>query len=419
MAFTEEGRPQGRRWGLAPGTDLSGLYPLFAIAFTMELGLGIVSPILPEIMSTFVLTATQIALMTTTFGLARLAVDLPVGYFMDRVDGTRMLLLGTLLVVLGSTGCALAADYTLVLVARTVMGIGTAVSLVTLLFSVSRAAKAESVGSAIGVYQASLIAGVALGPALGGVAASLAGWRAAFIVCAIAASAAAVLVVVSAARGTLKLGAVKRSREEVPYIAQESAQGRQVPWDLVAINFTTFIFFFSNSGFRNSMVPVFGGTQLGMGVATLGVLLGGSGVIRFLVTLQSGFASDRYGRKAILLPGIGFLVVGTLGYTLVRDPLAFGLCLLVLSLGGFGNSLPTAMVVDAVSGRRLGLAISANRFIGDLGMLVGPVTLGLILDREGFGAVATVTSVLLLSTLPGIVLAVRNRRPIQVAPETG
>jgi|SRR5665647_144149 len=306
----------------APSAELGVLYPLFAIAFMVEVGLGIVSPILPAIMHEFSLSASQIALMVTLFGLARLLTDLLPGFILDQADRTKVLVMGTLLIVVGSTGCAIAPNYSLVLFARAVMGAGSAVCLVTLLVIISKASHEGAKGSAIGVFQASLLAGVAMGPAVGGVSASLAGWRTAFIVCAVAAGLTTLLVLVAARRGTLKLPTAPRlqdGRRETNVSERHERHNEGPRWDLTAINFTTFVFFVSVSGFRNSMIPVYGGTEIGLSIAALGLMLAGSGVIRFFVTLQSGFASDRYGRKIILVPGIGFLVAGTLGFVLARD----------------------------------------------------------------------------------------------------
>jgi predicted MFS family arabinose efflux permease len=386
------------------------MYMLYVIVFTVELGLGIVSPLLPEIMREFSLAAWQTGLMVTIYGLARLLTDLPLALLLDRVDRTRILGAGALLIVLGSAGCALAQSFEFLLAARLLMGVGTALCLVTALFAVSRASRFSSRGRSIGMYQATMLAGFTISPAIGGVAASLASWRAAFFFAAFAGTVALAMVLVASRRGLLDLSSPPAEAAEVLEKASQVEPPRRVPWNLLAINFTTFIFFLSMAGFRNSMVPVYGGTALGMSAGTLGLLLGGSGIIRFAVTLGSGFAADRWGRKVILIPGIILLATGTLGFALATDTLTFAICLVILSLGGFGNSIPTTMLVDAVSSRRMGLAISTNRAVGDLGMLIGPVGLGLVLDLAGFPIVAAVTAVLLMSALPGITFGVKERQ---------
>ena len=387
------------------------MYMLYVIVFTVELGLGIVSPILPDIMGEFSLAAWQVGLMVTVYGLARLITDLPLGLLLDRVDRTRVIALGALLIVFGSAGCGAAQSFELLLAARLLMGIGTALCVVTALFTVSRAAHSRSRGRSIGLYQAAMLAGVTISPAIGGVAASLAGWRTAFYFASFAGAVALVMVLVASHQGVLRLPPLSvQPRKPVAGPRQTAPAASQIPWNLVAINFTTFTFFVTTAGFRNSMVPVYGGTTLGIDTGTLGLMLGGSALVRFAITVASGFASDRWGRKAILIPGILFLALGALGFALTTSVTGFVISLLILSLGGFGNSLPTTMVVDAVSGRRVGMAISINRAIGDLGMLVGPLVLGLALDMAGFPTVAVITATLLLATIPGIALAVRNRQ---------
>lgn len=386
------------------------MYMLYVIVFTVELGLGIVSPLLPDIMMDFSLAAWQTGLMVTVYGLARLMADLPMAFLLDRVNRTSALALGALLVMAGSAGCAFADSYEMLLLARLVMGIGTALCMVTALFTVSKRAGAHSRGRSIGIYQATLLAGVTISPALGGAAASIAGWRAAFLFAAFAGLVALLMVLMASRRGLLEMSNPPGQPQAATSQADAPAAGLRVPWNLIAINFTTFVFFASTSGFRNSMVPVYGGTSLGMSAGTLGLLLGGSALIRFAVTLGSGIASDRWGRKIILIPGTILLAAGTLGFALVTDEVGFAVCLVILSLGGFGNSVPTTMLVDAVSERRVGRVISINRAVGDLGLLVGPVGLGLVLDLAGFPTVALLTAAVLMSTVPGIAISVREKR---------
>jgi MFS family permease len=386
------------------------------VAFTVELGLGIVSPNLPDIMREFDVSGWQIGMIVTVFTVSRLVVDLPMAVLLERLNRIALLAAGTGLIALGSVGCGLAQDYTLLLAARLVMGLGSAFCLGTLVFSVSRASAADSRGKSIGVYQAAILGGITFSPAIGGIIGSTAGWRMAFFFGGAAATVSTLIVLATSARGLLKLSTAgpRQERRGLPPADQRPESGR-IPWALVAINYTTFAFAFSMAGFRGSMMPVYGGTALGLSTATLGLLIGGGAIIRTVVTLASGIASDRIGRKIILVPGIGFLIAGTLGFILARDLTGFALSLFVLSLGGFGNSLPTTMLVDARPGRRMAWALSVNRFANDCGQFLGPVTLGLILDGAGFPLVAVATAVALASTLPGLIFAVHEKRPIRTA----
>lgn len=391
-------------------SDQGGTYALYFIGFTVQLGMGIVSPILPDIMREFSLAAWQIGMVVTIFGLARLAVDLPVGFLLAKLDRAKILIAGTLLIVAGSIMAGTASDYGLLLLGRLVMGMGSATCTVTTLASLSEASSASSRGRVIGIYQAAMLGGQTFSPALGGFAATLAGWRASFFFCASTGLVATLLVMAASSRGLLRIPSSRARRKDRSGAAPTGDVPRTIPWDLVAINFTSMVFFASSQGFRSSMVPLYGGTALGIGAGVLGLLLGGSAVIRFVITLLSGFLSDRYGRKIILFPGIAFLAIGSLSFALASDLPGFAICLLILSLGGFGNSIPTTMVVDVVPASRVGMAISTNRFVGDLGVLIGPVLLGWILDTAGFTTVAVFTAFMLVSTVPGVAITFREKR---------
>ncbi|MHB0868640.1 MAG: MFS transporter [Chloroflexota bacterium] len=397
MSVNEEG---------TAGSALSHVYPLYIIGFTVQMGMGIVAPVLPDLMRDFSLSALQVGMVITSFGLARLATDLPLGLLLDRVKRAYLLVFGASLIVAGSMAAALSQDYGVLLVARFVMGVGSAFCTVTALFSLSQAAGDGSRGRAIGTYQAAMLGGNSFSPAIGGLIAAAGGWRSSFLFCS-ATGAIALLVILFAARqGSLSFApTAKKSAER----QQSSVRRTRVHWDLVAIDFTTFVLYFSLNGFNNGMVPVFGGSQLGIGTATLGLMLAVASLIRFAVTLGSGYVSDRYGRKVVMVPGMLLLAAGSIGFTFVHDLPGFFLSLAVLSLGGFGNSVPTTMVVDAVGAGRAGLAISVNRCVGDAGVLLGPAILGWIFDSGGFSVAASATVVLLLATIPGVVFAVRER----------
>lgn len=391
---------------------LSHMYPLFIIGFSVQLGMGIVAPVLPDIMRDFSLGAFQAGMVITAFGLARLITDVPLGLLLDRMNRTYLLICGALLIVLGSLAAGLSQDYSVLLIARFVMGVGSAFCTVTALFILSKVAGGGSRGKAIGAYQAAMLGGNSFSPAVGGIIAAAGGWRASFLFCAATGGVALLLILFASRRGVFRFIPATQKPRVMQAI---TAKGRQIPWNVVAIDFTTFMLFFSLNGFNNGMVPLFGGSELGIGSATLGLILGVGSLVRFAVTLGSGYASDRYGRKVVIVPGMLLLAAGTIGFTLVDDLPGFLLCLALLSLGGFGNSVPTTMVVDAVGAGRVGLAISTNRCIGDAGVLLGPAMLGWIVDRAGFSAAAAATAALLLLTVPGLVFAVHERRQAREA----
>jgi MFS family permease len=100
----------------------------------------------------------------------------------DRFGRRRILMLGIGIFALGSTACALAPDFGILVSGRLLQGVGAAMlapnSLAVLGQSFSGAAK----GRAVGVWAATAAVAGAIGPVLGGWLIDLGSWRAIFLI---------------------------------------------------------------------------------------------------------------------------------------------------------------------------------------------------------------------------------------------
>ena len=79
------------------------------------MGIGLVSPILPQYAKTFGVNMTMIGMLITIFGLARIIVDIPAGKLTDKFGRRPILIVGPLIVAVGSLGCGLATKYWILL----------------------------------------------------------------------------------------------------------------------------------------------------------------------------------------------------------------------------------------------------------------------------------------------------------------
>lgn len=372
----------------------------YLMAFLVQLGMGIMAPVLPEVKETFGVSTAAVSLTISAYGLARLALDLPAGVFVERLRPFLLLLAGTATISLGALLGSLGPSFELVIAARAVMGAGSALCMMTSQYGLSRLATPENRGRVLGYYQAAMLAGSSFSPGIGGAIAVIAGWRASFAFCA----ATALLAFTSVAlTQRCQIGPAPASTERVgaPRSRAESLSRRAL-YNFGIVNCVTFVLFFHSGGFVSTVVPVLGDANLGLDAAAIGLAISLGTVVRFSAALAGGNLSDRYGRRAILIPGLAIMGLGALMFNFASSVALFTAAIMVMALGRFGNSLPTTIIIDQTPPRLWGRAIGINRFTGDIGAVVGPLALGWVVDHFGLGVstyvmVALVWGVMLLA----------------------
>ncbi|MGH8202083.1 MAG: MFS transporter [Steroidobacteraceae bacterium] len=100
----------------------------------------------------------------------------------DRFGRRRLLIWGTILFALASLLCALAPNLALLLAARFLQGVGSAMLMPNSLAILGQTFTAEKKGRAVGIWAAASAIGGALGPVLGGWFIDLGSWRAIFLI---------------------------------------------------------------------------------------------------------------------------------------------------------------------------------------------------------------------------------------------
>ncbi|MCD6044030.1 MAG: transporter, partial [Burkholderiales bacterium] len=114
--------------------------------------------------------------------------------------------------------------------------------------------------------------------------------------------------------------------------------------------------------------------ELGVSYAALGFLVAIFYTLSAVLQPLAGFVVDRYGARAVLLAGVGFLTCSTL---LMGFAGSYGMLALGAALGGIGNSVfhpaDFAILNARVSQPRLGYAFSAHGVVGYVGYAVAPI----------------------------------------------
>merc|ERR1740117_2113628 len=144
------------------------------------------------------------------FGAARLALNIPVGYAVDRVGRKPVLVAGAGLSAIGMLCSGLAVDIPSLICARLVAGAGASCYLGGVQVYLTDIAQPRTQARVLGANHAALLLGVSFGPVLGGCTAELMGLRAPF-------------ALIAALNGVAALHAIAVLRETLPSAAAAPA----------------------------------------------------------------------------------------------------------------------------------------------------------------------------------------------------
>lgn len=170
--FTVNERPR-QRW-------LIGLVALGG--FIVNLDMTIVNISLPVISREFSVSPSTVAWIVLSYLLCETAFMLPIGELANRKGIKNIFLWGFSLFTIGSLFCGLSPGFSWLVASRALQGIGGAmVFTVMLTFITLHLPKEKRVG-AVGVATTAAALGVGLGPPLGGLLTTYAGWRWIFFV---------------------------------------------------------------------------------------------------------------------------------------------------------------------------------------------------------------------------------------------
>ncbi|HXV94651.1 MAG TPA: MFS transporter [Pseudonocardia sp.] len=385
-ASERSGAPARRRLRRA-GTPL---VVVSACVASVQMSWSLVVPVLPAYATQFGLGPAELGLVVGIFGVGRLLVNIPAGMLADRVDRRWLLLWSVLAVVVAQALTGLATGYGTLLATRLVTGIAGGVAITTGMSLLADVTTTASRGRDMATLQAFQLAGGSLGPVVGGLLAVPFGPRVPFFVSGMA----SVVVAVWAGR-------VLRGVTPGPAGPGDGPVRGRVRWftrDVAGVCVLGSAVFFHRFGGLQSLVPLIAYGALGIGVAQMGLVLGGITLSTVLVVRLAGGLSDRWGRKRVIVPAMAVAGVGAAALAFSDSVAVFLVATLVTGVAaGFGGGAPAAYLADVAAPAVRGRSVGVYRTFGDVGTILGPVALGVAAEAWGYSAAALV--------LAGVVLA--------------
>jgi MFS family permease len=358
---------------------------------------NLITPLLPAIQNSLGVSLASIGTFVSAYGMARLIVDLPSGALVSKIGPRAIAVTGVSLNCAASVVAVFAPNFAVLLFARIGAGVGAGLLATVILSALSDVAPPAIRGRVMSLYQVANNLGIALYPLIGGAVGGWLGWRAGFACGAIAAVLSGlVLAPVMGRLRQLQAPAAKAKKAGAAALAGISRAASAIA--LVAIFFGVVANMVNRHGFRNTVLPLFAESHLGLNPVQTATGITVMSLTGILVTIPGAALGDRIGRKRVLVAGLAILAIGDFVYpSLANSFTTFIVAGAIVGLGDFFSSSQTALLSDMVEGPRRALALGAYRFFVDLGALIGPMLLASLLAHFGAATAIRTASVLLLA----------------------
>ncbi|MFA7322836.1 MAG: MFS transporter, partial [Candidatus Nanopelagicales bacterium] len=363
---------------------------LSVISFFVAIGFGILAPAIPVFARSFGVSALEASAVISGMALTRFVMSPLSGVLANRWGERLVLSTGLILVAITSFAAGMSQTYWQLLFWRGLTGVGSSMFTVSAMALLLRVSQPDQRGRAASAFQGGFLLGGVAGPAFGGL---IVAWsiRAPFFIYAGSLAIASVVSMVFLSKAHLN------EREELVSHGQakseQTLRGAMGDGAYRAALIVNMVTGFVSFGMRISIVPLFitEGLERGASLAGFGFLL--AAVVQAVLLMPAGRIADTQGRRKALRIGSVGLTIGMViltvsdilnngfGTSSLIGPALFFLSMAVQGVSAaFLGSAPAAVVGDIVGGKRGGIVIATFQMTSDLGMILGPLAAGALVD---------------------------------------
>ncbi|NHI84025.1 MAG: MFS transporter [Candidatus Thorarchaeota archaeon] len=349
---------------------------LSLVTFLVLLGLNMVAPILPDYAESFQVSYTLVGFVISAFAVTRMVLDVPAGLLSRKFNKKKIMITGLTLILLSSILAGIAPNYSVLVIARMIEGVGSAMYVTAATVFLAQISGKEKRGQWMSLYMGMLLLGSIFGPTFGGLIAGIYDIHAPFFAYALVSGFGVV--------PTLVLPNITSSEYvsldfKPKSIFSDVWQILSAPSFLLA-TFATFTLFFIRTGVRSTLVPLYAGNNLSLDSTRIGIILTVAGVTTAITMIPMGTISDRIGRRNPLI--LCLLAIAAVTTLIPFSMDMFGFTAVMAMYGAAtGLSGPIAAYVTDVSPQdKLEVSMGLYRMISDMGFVTGPILLGFLAD---------------------------------------
>jgi len=352
---------------------------LFVSIFSCMLGVGIIVPILPIYAETLGATGFWLGAIFAGFSLSRTIFMPLIGRFSDRKGRKRFISLGLLIYTLSSLGYIYASSALMLVVVRIIQGFSSAMIIPIAMAFIGDISPPGKEGSYMGLFTIALFLGFGCGPLLGGITKDLISMEADFLIMGGLCLLAFFMVLMYLPRSS----SIQKNAPSMDIPFKTILQSRSI----MGICFYRFASAFCR-GSVMTFLPLYAHNALQLNGSQIGVVIASSILFTAMFQFPFGKLADRLNRKMLVILGsiLYFSIVPFIPYTLSF----IQILILNIILGFFGAlSLPAASALILREGKNYGMGSTMAIFnvAMSVGLAIGPLTSGIVLDLWGLSGV--------------------------------
>lgn len=409
------------------------VYPLAAAFLCTGISVGVIIPAMPMLVHDLGISPGAFGFVVAAFGLSRLLGNLPAGQLVERFGRKPMLLAGLSVTGLGLAGISLtfvpAFGESWLLLCRFVSGLGVAAFTSAGFMVLADISTPLNRTRTIAPVMAAFSGGTALGPALGGLLIPALGLPMTYVVAgsSFAFIAALCSFTIEESKPTFPTTTTDNKSQTQPAARPPQSMADAVrTWGILLRDHTDLrraVLFSGGSwiataGTQFTLLPLhMASPALGLAPFEVGMCFAASSAISFLAAQPVAMLADSIGKERVLLLG-GVMLTSSAFLLPHAENLVQMLCLaLPMALGSSAlNAVPTALVTDLAPSTMRVQALSLLRTGGDLGLLLGSSTAGLIAANLSLETAAFCDGSLMAIVTLGYLIATRGRTTSTTIP---
>jgi len=380
--------------------SLNAFRVLLLSVFMAMVGLGIISPIMPNYASDLGATGVYIGLIYSGFSLSRALLQTPVGRLADTYSKKKIIVAGLIIYTIISVVYTYVTSPEMLIIVRVFHGVGSSMMMpVAMAYAMNMTPKGEE-GKYMGYLNTALFSGFGAGPFIGGYIYENYSTAMVFNTMSVLVAISLILTVLLVPDEE-SLG-VKRREKPVPI---SKILGNRTLSSIVIYRAVNAL----GRGTIMSFLPLFAVQILGLSSTYIGIILSTGIFLNAFLQTPMGILADRVNKSKLLMGGG---LVGAVGYFYMVQTGTIAeifVARMIVSIGG-ALSLPAVTAIMAEEGRELGSGSTVGVFntAMSIGQIVGPVFSGYLLDVYGMGSVFYFSGV--ISVLSVIAFWVISRR---------